>query len=292
VKLAIDSYCYHRYFGEWYPGLQREPGRRMTVWDFLQRAHDYKVDGVSLECCFFTQFDDDFIAQLRDALDRYGLERIWAWGHPNGLGSGTSVEAAEDLVRHLAIARRLGATTMRICGGGRRTRPESWPAHKAKLAPMLNGLVDAAERHGVVLAIENHLDLLADEMVELISTINSPWLGVCLDTGNNLRLFEDPLSVVKKLAPFARATHIKDLGAQRGKDPKDFAFWPSVPLGEGLVDMPAVIALLRGAGYGGLLALEIDYLHPAFGEDEEPAIARSLDYLRSLLVSAGGDIAL
>jgi sugar phosphate isomerase/epimerase len=107
--------------------------------------------------------------------------------------------------------------------------------------------------------------------------------GVCLDTGNNLRLFEDQVEVAAKLAPFTRATHIKDVAALRAQNPKDFAFWPSVPLGAGLIDLPAVIQLLRQVNYQGLLALEIDYLHPDFGEQEEPAIARSLHYLRTLL---------
>jgi sugar phosphate isomerase/epimerase len=118
-------------------------------------------------------------------------------------------------------------------------------------------------------------------MAEIITTIDSPWLGVCLDTANNLRLFEDPVVVARTLAPFARATHVKDLGVRRG-DPREFSFWPSVPLGEGLVDVPEVIRLLRKAKYNGLLAFEIDYLHPDYGE-EEPAVAKSLKYLRSLI---------
>jgi sugar phosphate isomerase/epimerase len=73
---------------------------------------------------------------------------------------------------------------------------------------------------------------------------------------------------------------VKDIGARRGADPRSFAFWPSVPLGEGLVDLEAVLRLLFQAGYGGLLALEIDYLDPAHGEDEESAIRRSLAWLR------------
>src|SRR5713226_6121538 len=52
MKLAIDSYCYHRYFGEVYPGLQHTPKRTMTVWDFLRRAKQLGVAGVSLESCF------------------------------------------------------------------------------------------------------------------------------------------------------------------------------------------------------------------------------------------------
>jgi sugar phosphate isomerase/epimerase len=97
-----------------------------------------------------------------------------------------------------------------------------------------------------------------------------------------LRLHEDPLVVAQKLAPLARATHIKDVWVRRG-DPKDFAFWPSVPLGRGLVDIGAVIALLRRAKYKGLLAIEVDYLHPDYG-DEDRAVAASVKYLKALLV--------
>jgi sugar phosphate isomerase/epimerase len=117
MKIAIDSYCYHRYFGEVYPGLQRPPGRTMTVWDFLKRARQLGVSGVSLECCYFPSLDDDFLHRLRDTLNSYGLERVWAWGHPDGLCSGTNRQAARDLVRHLAHARKVGAQVMRIVGG-------------------------------------------------------------------------------------------------------------------------------------------------------------------------------
>src|SRR5947209_17578034 len=77
VKVAIDSYCYHRYFGEVYPGLQQPPDRTMTVWDFLRRAKQLGVDGVSLESCYFPSFEDDFLHKLRRTLDQCGFERVW-----------------------------------------------------------------------------------------------------------------------------------------------------------------------------------------------------------------------
>jgi sugar phosphate isomerase/epimerase len=280
MKIAIDSYCYHRYFGEVYAGLQQPAPRRMAVWDFLRRAHRLGVAGVSLESCFLPS-DDDFLDELREALDSYGFARVWAWGHPDGLRSGTDRKAARDLVRHLAHARRIGAGVMRIVGGSRRTRPASFAQHKRRLVGMVKGLLGPAEDHGVVLALENHIDLTADEMVDLITTLDSPWLGVCLDTGNNLRLHENPLAVAEKLAPFARATHVKDIGVQPG-DPKEFAFWPSVPLGKGLVDIGAVIGFLKKARYKGLLAIEVDYLHPAY-VFEDTAVAVSVKYLKGLL---------
>ncbi|HEV3263212.1 MAG TPA: sugar phosphate isomerase/epimerase family protein [Gemmataceae bacterium] len=285
MKLAIDSYCYHRYFGEVYPGIQTDPGRRMTVWDFLKRARKHGVEGVSLESCYLPSFEDDFLLRLRDTLDEYGLERVWAWGHPDGLHSGTDRAAARDLVRHLDYARKIGATVMRIVGGSWRSRPPSWAVHKRRLLTMLKGMVGEAEEHGVVLAIENHIDMLGHQVADLITTVDSPWLGVCLDTGNNLRLFEDPLMVAGLLAPWARATHIKDISVLPG-DPKEFAFWPSVPLGDGLVDIAKVVGFLRQAGYDGLLAIEVDFLHPKY-PDEDSAVAKSVNYLRSALGRKG-----
>lgn len=282
MKLAIDSYCYHRQFGDWYPGLQTDPGSRMTVWDFLRRAEAYGVQGVSLESCYMPLSEDGFAARLADALAAAKLEPVWAWGHPNGLCSGHSEEAAEDLRRHLRIACRIGARVMRICAGSRRTRPASWVEHRAALLPVLRRMTDVAERQGIVLAVENHIDLLADELVDLIVTVDSPYLGVCFDTANNLRLGEEPLAVAQKLAPFARATHVKSVAALHG-DPHSFAFWPSVPLQDGVVDVRAVLGALRTAGYAGLLALEIDYLHPGYGDDEEKAVRESLAYLQLLL---------
>jgi sugar phosphate isomerase/epimerase len=140
--------------------------------------------------------------------------------------------------------------------------------------------VPAAEDAGVTLAIENHLDLKVDELIELLESIGSPNLGVTLDTGNNLRLFEDPVEVCRKLAPYTRATHIKDIAAWRG-DPKEFSFWPSVPLGEGIVDLKAVVGFLKKAKYRGLLCVEVDFLHPDHGEEDQ-AVRKSLAYLQKI----------
>ena len=87
------------------------------------------------------------------------------------------------------------------------------------------------------------------------------------------------LAVVRRLAPWARATHVKDVAPQPGAE-GSFASWPSVPLGQGVVDADAVVRELARAGYDGLLAVEIDHLHPRFGTDEVAAVRQSLERLR------------
>lgn len=170
---------------------------------------------------------------------------------------------------------------MRICAGGRRTRIEPWDRHRRLLVPLLEEAADFAAQRGVELAVENHADLLVPELLELLELVESPNLGVCLDTANNLRMLEDPTRAIAELAPHAKAVHLKDIQAFKGA-PTQFGFWPSVPLGTGLIDIPAALHELHSNSYTGLLALEIDYLHPKYGVEDE-AIAWSLQYLRSLL---------
>jgi len=284
MKLAIDSYSYHRYFGEIYPVIEQDPGTRIGVHDFLDKAKALDVAGVSIESCFIPDPSPDEVRALAAKLKTLQLDCVWAWGHPGGLRSGQAPEQVADLQRHTAIAAEVGAAVMRICCGGRRTRPADWAMHKAGLLPLLRDATAHAKDHGVTLAIENHIDFLADELLELVETVNSPWLGVCLDTANNLRMLEDPAVAIEKLAPLTRTTHIKDITAQGG-NPREFAFWPSVPLGRGLIDLPRAFGDLRKHGYTGLLALEIDYLHPGYA-DGDAAIAESIDYMRRLLGGA------
>ncbi len=280
MKIAIDSYCYHRHFGEIYPGLEQDPKRRMSLGDFIDRAVAHGVGGVSIES-FMLEDGAASVAELRRKLEAAGLDLVWAWGHPRGLGSGAEPDALRDLRHHVDVAQALGARVMRICAGGRRTHTRPWPEHRELLLPLLARAAEHAAERRVVLAVENHIDLSADEMLDLVATVGHPALGVCLDTANNLRLFEDPVVVAETLAPYVRAAHVKDVAAFRGS-PRDFSFWPSVPLGEGLIDLPRILGILGDAGYEGLLALEIDYLHPDY-PDDEAAISQSLAYLRRLL---------
>jgi len=281
MKIAIDGYCYHRFFGEVYPQLETEPEAPMSLRDFIDRAVAHGVEGVSIESFMVASPEPADLDALRDALDAASLDRMWAWGHPKGLGSGTTPEALEDLCRHADHAASVGARVMRICAGGRGTRTLEWDEHKALLLPLLQRAADHAAARGVVLAVENHIDFSAEELAELIEAAAHPALGVCLDTANNLRMFEDPDTVIELLAPYAKAVHLKDITAYRGS-PRSFGFWPSVATGSGLIDIPFAIERLKAAGFDGLLAIEFDYLHPRYSGVDE-ALAESVAYLRRLL---------
>jgi|MudIll2142460700_1097286.scaffolds.fasta_scaffold97540_1 sugar phosphate isomerase/epimerase len=282
-KIGVDNFSYHRYFGWIMPG-QPDPGKRWTLDDFLKRAGELELDVVSLETCFLPPLDRPFLESLRKKLADQKLEGMLSWGHPRGLETGKNLAAAEDLKRTVEAAKFLGTRVLRIvCGGLADRFPEPVPLQMERVLKMLPGIVDHAQAHDIVLAMENHLDFNAGEQVEILQKIDSPYLRVTLDTGNNLRNLEDPMEVVKKLAPYTVATHIKDiLATGKGNPATEWRrFWPSVPLGRGIIDLPEVLRILRQNNYAGALNVEIDFLDPRW-PDEDEAVAESIAYLRKI----------
>jgi len=281
MKVGIDSYCYHRFFGEVYP-QQQPPSRPMSLEDFLRRAKELEVDGVSLESCFFPRFDGSFLASLKKSLDAYGLERVYAWGHPDGLEGGTNIEAYQDMVANIERAKAIGADVMRVVGSSLRFRKQAHEPQLDRLTKMFSEAVRIAENHSVRLAIENHIDFTADEMLRLLAAVDSPWLGINFDTGNFLRLLDDPIKGMEKLAKYVYATHIKDLKPQKGVAADEWYFFSCTPVGDGIVDNLQLAKMLSQAGYQGFLAVEIDSLHTDYLADEDRAVKQSIAELKKI----------
>jgi len=92
------------------------------------------------------------------------------------------------------------------------------------------------------LAVENHKDWRSEEFLEILKNIDSEWVGVTLDTGNNLSLLEDPMEVVKALAPYAFTVHLKDMAVE---EYEDGFLMSEINLGDGFLDIEGMIAVMR-----------------------------------------------
>ena len=284
MKVGIDNYCYHRFFGEIY-AQQKDPGRRITIEWFVDRAKQLGVDGVSLESCFFPGFEPSYLDGVKSQLDAAGLMRVFAWGHPDGLEGGKSKTAYQEMVEMIPHARRLGADVMRVVGSSLMFRFENHQEQIERLTGMFREAVRVAADHGVKLAIENHIDFTSDEIVQLLDQVDSDHLGVNFDTANFARLLDDPVKGMRKLAPRVLATHIKDLKVNAQASVDDWFFFSSTPVGDGFVDNLALARLLKEAGYKGFLAVETDFLHPDYA-DEDEAVAQSVVALKKIAAQA------
>lgn len=286
MKVGIDSYCYHRFFGEVYPD-QKKPPESWTLERFIDRAVELKVDGVSLESCFIPRFDAGYLSEVKGRLDAAKLDRVFAWGHPDGLEGGRNEKAFDEMMQSISYAKAIGADVMRVVGASLMFRNEPHGPMLEKLARMFEKAAKEAERQGVKLADENHIDFNADEMVQLIEAVGSPSFGINFDTGNFMRVLDDPIAGMRKLAKYTLATHVKDLKPMRGEPVTSWHFFACTPVGDGFVDNLALAKLLKEASYQGFLAVEIDYLHPDYDDDEDAAVARSIRELKRVAAAVG-----
>lgn len=281
MRVGIDSYCYHRFFGEVYPE-QPEPEKRMCLEDFLKRARELEVDGVSLESCFIPRFDREYLSEIRGLLDEYNLDRVYAWGHPDGLEGGKNEKAYDEMIASFEYAQQIGAKVMRVVGSSLKFRFEPHEPQIDRLSKMFSEAVRIAEKYDIKLAVENHLDFNSDEMLTILRNVDSPYLGINFDTGNFVRVLDDPIEGMKKLARYVYATHIKDLKPQKGVPVTAWYFFSCTPIGDGLVDNQKLAQILKDNGYQGFFAVEIDFLHPDYNYDEDSAVEKSIKELKRI----------
>ena len=279
MKVGIDSYCYHRLFGEVYPH-QQTPEKKITLEDFLKRARELDVDGVSLESCFVPSFDKEYLTDIKAMLDDFGFDRVWAWGHPDGLEGGKNTDEFEKMMGSFEHAKNIGARVMRIVGSSLIFRNEPHHEQIDRLVNMFKQATKKAQDYDIKMAIENHIDFDSDEILEILERVDSPYLGVNFDTGNFIRVLDDPVKAAQKLAPHVFATHIKDVKLQTDVPVDTWHFFASCPVGQGLVDVRGVAQALSDVNYQGFLAVEIDSLHPDYQGNEEQVVADSIKEMK------------
>jgi sugar phosphate isomerase/epimerase len=113
---------------------------------------------------------------------------------------------------------------------------------KANADGVLAACVPIADKVGIPLAMENHKDRVVDEEVEVLRKYSSEYFGALVDFGNNISMCDDPVETIRKLAPYVKATHVKNMAVA----PYDQGFLLSEVLFEdGFLDIPALFAELK-----------------------------------------------
>jgi sugar phosphate isomerase/epimerase len=149
----------------------------------------------------------------------------------------------------VAVAKEAGASSLRVvCLLGRRYEMfdtlADWKAAVAGFHRQIAAAVPIVEKHRMRLGIENHKDWRVDQQVALLKQYSSEYVGVTLDTGNNLSVLDDPMETVEGLAPYTFNVHFKDMALE--ETPTGFQM-SEVPLGEGLLDLPRMVDVIRRA---------------------------------------------
>jgi sugar phosphate isomerase/epimerase len=143
----------------------------------------------------------------------------------------------------------------------------------------LRQILTVAERHGIDVAIEPHqlYTTRHDTLLKLLGLSDSPRLKVNWDTGNIfLAGKEDPYDMLELVADRLVHVHAKDIAFEQGETERGQVTGTAVgcACGDGAVDWPRVIAILRKYGYSGVLSVECGTVEQA---------KKSIGYLKSVL---------
>ncbi len=210
---------------------------------FLEHAHTLGAAGIQVG---FGMLDDAGAARLRDRAREFGM---YVEGIVRLPRDASDQGRFHNEIRAAHTARAEIVRTVLL--DGRRYEVFDTKAKfqafldeaRRRLDLALETLIDGFGG-GVQLAIENHKDLRADQLVRLLEPLKLSKVGVCLDTGNSIALLEDPYEVVETLAPWTITTHFKDMGVEEYED----GFMLSeVPLGTGFLDLKRIVGLIRKA---------------------------------------------
>jgi inosose dehydratase len=143
-------------------------------------------------------------------------------------------------------------------------------------------VAEVAREHGLKPAVHPHAGGYVEFDDEIDRIAADTDLDLCLDTGHLAYAGGDPVATLARFAPRLAHLHFKDIDGdvlaavrEQGLD-----FWTALakgifcPLGQGVVDFPAVLAELERQGYDGFATIE---------QDRVPGDGTPLDDLRESL---------
>ena len=263
----------HSYWARWNSKTASDNYPSFTnALQLLKHCKEIGAGGIQVT---LNDWTDDFTKKMRDEREKLGLYIEGSIGLPKNEADVPRFEA------QLSYAKEAGAKILRtVCLSGRRYENFHSQAEFLHFKSIAINSLRLAEpivrKHKIKLAVENHKDWRAEEMVELIKLIQSEWVGVTLDFGNNISLLENPMEVIKTLAPYSFSTHVKDMGVQEYE--KGFLL-SEVPLGQGIVDLPAAVALCKKLNPSITFNLEMITRDP-LGDISSSALAKTLAMVR------------
>ena len=173
-------------------------------------------------------------------------------------------------------------------------RPELDELQWKTLLANLDRIADHAAARGVVAAVHPHMGTLVENHDDVQRVIDGSHVGLCIDTGHLAAAGADPVAITLANLDRVKHVHLKDVDTEVAARvvAGEIAFADAVAggmwqvLGQGDVDIRAMIAALRSHGYDGWYVLEQDVMFkdgaPA-GVGPKADVQSCLDFVKDAL---------
>ena len=276
IKLGISTYSYWHF---------RPP--KVSIETVIEKSAEIGVSGVDIlhrqmdieEKAPFDAAGRVYCNKLKRHAFTHGIDLICVSTHQNFVSPKPEVitENVEHTKKCIEIAYQFGVPCIRINTGRWNTVDFDTLMANRGIEPILAGHTEEegfkwcidgiqrclakAEECGVTLALENHWGLARtpEGLLRIVTAINSPWLGVLMDTGNFL---ENPYPKLEQIAP--KTVFVQAKTYQGGGE------WYTLDL-----DYKQVAKILANVNYAGYVSLEFEGK-----ENPDVAVPKSIEALR------------
>jgi inosose dehydratase len=174
------------------------------------------------------------------------------------------------------------------------TRPELDEGGWKTLLQNLDRLDQLAAERGVRAVLHPHVGTMVENGEEVRQVLEGSSIALCLDTGHLLIGGTDPAQLTRQAPERIAHVHFKDVDSGKAAQVQSgqLTYTEAVrqnmyrPLGEGDVDVPAIVEHLLARGYDGWYVLEQDTVlseEPPPGAGPVEDVRRSAEFLRTVL---------
>ena len=273
IKLSLQSLCYRDTFN----------AGKITMLEIIDKAAEYRMDGVDLHFTHFASIDDDYLEEVKQACLKRGLHMCYI-GVSNNFGkTGAELREQIDLMKKwIDVAAHMGIPMVRTFGSwvpDGESDESAWP----RLVESTKEVAEYGESKGVVVGLHNHnhgcIPATGDQVIRLLDDVDNPYYSHILDTGQYLgspgvslgeRGKEDPewnfYGSIETSAP--RAVHVR---AKIYRIASGEEAW---------LDYDRIMPIIKNVGFNGWMSIVFE------GQDEldEPtAVPLANSFMRSML---------
>jgi len=197
---------------------------------------------------------EDNPREFSDLMAAHNMEFACAYHHFSG-DYESDVARAE---RFLKFMKQVGATIMNLQGA---RRPDAGVTEDdlATTARHATRIGEMAADAGVTLCLHPHYATIverADEIAYMMDNVSDDLLKLTIDTAHTVLGGMDPVEMCRRYAKRVGYVHMKDIVPVTDSS----APWWSAfrELGRGIINFPGFVDILSGAGFEGVLCVEMD----------------------------------
>jgi inosose dehydratase len=187
-------------------------------------------------------------------LEKYNLPLIASYGGPNLTDPAQRKASIDRTVATAKLVKKYGGKVIVFGPNGVPRDTFNFAEHKAGIVDVLNEGAKAVADLGLTPVLHQHTGTCIEtreETYAVMEAADTRYLKFGPDIGQLQKGGADPVQVVKDFLPVIHHMHLKDYA---GGD----AFLGYSPLGQGKVNIPAILAMMNGKPIEGMVMVELD----------------------------------